>query len=180
MAICVLALLSLVVGLCWAVAEQRRRCKVREELGGWPTRSGSYKTSLLECCQHPRLWMPAFCFTPFLAAFNRAEVEGRECNGCDVLFSLKTPITQYHTRQSLRSQQRMQEEQCTDALSAICCTPCAVAQDALEMEKIADDERVTVSVAQVAPTKEMDQPKMGLDEAPPGYSLVEVPKQCEV
>merc|ERR1711988_2068232 len=107
---------------------------------------------------------------------------GRECTACDVVFSLKTPITQYHTRQSIRSQQRMQQEQCTDALSAVCCTPCAVAQDALEMEKIADHDRVTVTVAQVAHAKEMDPPEMDVDKAPPEYSNVycKVPKQCEV
>jgi len=78
---------------------------------------------------------PSCLFTPVLAAFNRAEADKRECGACDVCFSLKPHITQYQTRQSVRASHHLEDAPMTDCISALCCTPCAVAQDTLELER---------------------------------------------
>jgi len=162
--------------------ERQKRRRIADLNGGFPARTGSYLTSLFECVAVPRICFPAIFFTPFLAAFNRAEVDGRECHTCDALFSLKTPITQYQTRQSVRGQYKMQDAQISDCLAAACCTPCAVAQDTIELER-----RAVVNAA--AAQHVMQVPMPPLPEASVAISMPEmplkgdyskVPSQCQV
>merc|ERR1711968_371727 len=54
---------------------------------------------------------------------------------CAFLYAFKPQITQYHTRQTIRATHGLETAECFDALSAICCTPCAIAQDTIEMER---------------------------------------------
>jgi Cys-rich protein (TIGR01571 family) len=103
--------------------------------GGFPARQGDYTTGLAECLCQPNLCLQSMLFAPILAAFNRAEADKRECHACDGLFALKPQITQYHTRQSIRATNGLENAQCYDFMSAACCTPCAIAQDTIEMER---------------------------------------------
>merc|ERR1712072_1134674 len=136
-------LLLVLAGLAWAYCERKRRRREHT----YPERTGGdYLTGLWECCVHPRICLPACFFTPFLAAFNRAEADKRDCSMWDVCFSLKTQFTTYQTRQSIRAANNLEEGGCGDCLSACCCTPCAVAQDTLEMEK-----RAAIHAVQAAP-----------------------------
>merc|ERR1712196_129105 len=131
-----LALFGLFICACvWAYFERQRRRRIAAEAGGFPARSGDYVSGLFECFGHPRICFPACLFTPFLAAFNRAAADNRDCTACDACFSLKTPFTQYHTRQSVRSMHHLEEANCLDCLTACCCTSCAVGQDALELSR---------------------------------------------
>jgi len=131
-----LLLVGLLVALAWGYCERQRRRRIKEEQGGFPARSnGDMESGLFECFTFPRICLPACFFTPVLAAFNRSAADNRDCGVCDVLFSLKTPFTQYQTRASIRAQHQLVENECTDCLSAVCCTPCAVGQDALELER---------------------------------------------
>merc|ERR1711959_802318 len=97
-------LLFLVCAFLYAFFERRRRRAKAAQLGGYPARQGDYTTGLFDCICQPNLCLQSSLFAPILAAFNRAEVENRDCHACD-------------------------------ALSAICCTPCAIAQDTIEMER---------------------------------------------
>lgn len=137
-------LLFILAGLAWAYCERKKR----RTQNRYPERTGGdYLTGLWECCVHPRICFPACLFTPFLAAFNRAAADKRDCNFCDVCFSLKTQFTTYQTRQSIRSANNLEDSTCGDCLSACCCTPCAVAQDTLELERRA----ALATTQQVAP-----------------------------
>eukprot|EP00656_Telonema_subtile_P036238 TRINITY_DN401_c0_g1_i1.p1 TRINITY_DN401_c0_g1~~TRINITY_DN401_c0_g1_i1.p1 ORF type:complete len:340 (+),score=35.58 TRINITY_DN401_c0_g1_i1:220-1239(+) len=123
-------LVILVLGLVWGLFERRRRRTSSKT----PLRNGQYFTGLFDCFKHPRLCFPACIFTPVLAAFNRAEVDDRECDVCDVCFSVIKPVAQYTTRQSIRGKYQLSSDS-SDACVACCCTPCAVAQDSLELER---------------------------------------------
>jgi len=159
--------------------ERQKRRRHTDLNGGYPTRTGSYLTSLFECISLPRICFPATFFTPFLAAFNRAEVDGRECHACDVLWSIKTPITQYQTRQSIRGQYKIQDAQMSDFLAAACCTPCAVAQDAIELER-----RMVVNAAAAQYVVQVTMPEasvaISMPEVPLKGDYSKVPSQCQV
>jgi len=129
----IICLVVMLFGIVWAIRERKRRRAIAP--GGSPVRAERYQTRLCACVAEPRLWFPSTCFLPILAAFNRAEADKRECDACDLFFALKTPNTQYHTRQSIRSEHDLENAQCVDCVSSIFCTPCAVAQDTLEMER---------------------------------------------
>merc|ERR1711998_170073 len=128
-------LLFLVCAFLYAFFERRRRRAKAAQLGGYPARQGDYTTGLFDCICQPNLCLQSTLFAPILAAFNRAEVENRDCHACDGLFAFKPQITQYHTRQTIRATHGLETAECFDALSAICCTPCAIAQDTIEMER---------------------------------------------
>lgn len=130
-----LALITLLCGLVWGFFERKRRRCIAAENGGYSERTGDYQTGLFACFGYPKVCLPACLFTPCLAAFNRSEVEHRDCTACDACFSLKPQITQYHTRQSVRAAHLLEEAPVTDCLAAVCCTPCAVAQDTIELER---------------------------------------------
>merc|ERR1711959_260969 len=132
---CMLLFVVLMLGLCWGYCERQKRRREAEEKGGFPRRAGDYATGLFECFGYPRVCFPSCLFTPVLAAFNRAEADKRECGVCDVCFSLKPQITQYQTRQSVRASHQLEEAPITDCISALCCTPCAIGQDTLELER---------------------------------------------
>jgi Cys-rich protein (TIGR01571 family) len=120
----------LIVGLIWGFFERRRR----RETDPLAPRQGDYKTGLFSCFGNWRVCIPACLFTPVLAAFNRAKTDERECTGCDVCFAMIKPVAQFTTRQSIRGKYGLEDSTVTDALSACCCTPCAVGQDTLELE----------------------------------------------
>merc|ERR1711988_1699094 len=124
----------LIAAFVYGYYERQRRRRIAAENGGFPARTGTMRTGLFECIATPSVCFPASFFTPILAAFNRAEVDGRDCHACDVLWAMKTPITQYHTRQSIRAKYDLEEAPCTDCLQTVCCIPCVVAQDTLELE----------------------------------------------
>jgi len=132
---CMLLFVVLMLGLCWGYCEREKRRRDAAEKGNLPARVGDYTTGLFECFGYPRVCFPSCLFTPVLAAFNRAEADKRECGACDVCFSLKPHITQYQTRQSVRASHHLEDAPMTDCISALCCTPCAVAQDTLELER---------------------------------------------
>merc|ERR1712146_823031 len=123
----------LLVGLIWGLLERKRRRQQATALP--PVRTGRYLTGLLECFRPLRVCVPACFFTPVLAAFNRAEADDRECTGCDVCFAMAKPVAQYTTRQTIRAKYGLEDSNCPDCLSAFCCTPCAVGQDTLELER---------------------------------------------
>merc|ERR1712100_211137 len=129
-------LLFLVCAFLYAFFERRRPRAKASQLGGYPARQGDYTTGLFDCICQPNLCLQSTLFAPILAAFNRAEVENRDCHACDGLFAFKPQITQYHTRQTIRATHGLETAECFDALSAICCTPCAIAQDTIEMESV--------------------------------------------
>merc|ERR1711988_235128 len=134
-----LSLALLIVGLIWGVYErEKRRARAAETTGGYPLRAGHYLSGLLECIGYSAICIPAFFFTPIAAAFNRAEADHRECSVCDACCSFKTPLTQYHTRQSIRAANRLEEAQLEDCITALCCTTCAVGQDTLELQRRAE------------------------------------------
>lgn len=133
------SLALLILGLIWGVCErEKRRAKAAASTGGYPLRAGHYLSGLLECIGYPAICIPAFFFTPVAAAFNRAEADHRECSVCDACCSFKTPLTQYHTRQSIRAANRLEEAQLEDCITALCCTTCAVGQDTLELQRRAE------------------------------------------
>lgn len=125
----------LIAAFVYGYYERQRRRRIAAENGGFPARTGTMRTGLFECIGTPSVCFPASFFTPILAAFNRAEVDGRDCHACDALWAMKTPITQYHTRQSIRAKYDLEEAPCTDCLQVVCCTPCAVGQDTIELER---------------------------------------------
>lgn len=139
-------ILILLLGLLWGFFERRRRRTVNEK----EARTGSYVSRLCECFCIPRVCLPACLFTPFLAAFNRAEADERECNICDVCCVVLKPVAQYTTRQTIRGKYNLADDS-TDMLSACCCTPCAVAQDTLELEKRASLQNTPVPATLAAP-----------------------------
>jgi len=129
----VLVLVSLCLisfGLLWSWYERHRR-RQREPNGRGHPRMENYRTRLCDCICNLHVCLPSCLFTPFVAAFNRAEADGRECGACDMCFN---QWQQYSTRQTIRGRYGLQED-LTDALSACCCTPCAVGQDAMELEQ---------------------------------------------
>merc|ERR1711959_49306 len=132
---CMLLFVVLMIGLCWGYCERQKRRREAEERGGFPRRAGDYATGLFDCFGYPRVCFPSCLFTPVLAAFNRAEADKRDCGVCDVCFSLKPQITHYQTRQSVRASHQLEEAPFTDCISALCCTPCAIGQDTLELER---------------------------------------------
>jgi len=163
-----LAALMLLIGLVWGFFERKRRNSL---IGERQPKIGSYFSSLCECFSRPFVCIPACLFTPVLAAFNRAEADDRECNTCDVCFALLKPVAQYTTRQTIRGKYNMRDENCSDCCSAVCCTPCAVAQDTLELEKraalqtaptpmTAPGMPVYVIAAQVPPSADMSMSKI--------------------
>jgi len=123
-------ILIFMAGLIWGFFERRRRRRLTDH----SQRVGGYIAGLFDCLRKPAMWIPACLFTPVLAAFNRSEVDERECSVCDVCFAVIKPIAQYTTRQSLRGKYGLASEEFSDLFSACCCTPCAVAQDAIELE----------------------------------------------
>merc|ERR1719235_559991 len=157
----------LLIGLIWGYFERKRR---REAQGEKPTRLGAYVTSLWECFGRPAICLPACLFTPILAAFNRAEADDRECTFCDVCFSMMKPVAQYTTRQTIRSKHSLADANMQDMLAAVCCTPCAIAQDTIELEK-----RSMMQQAD-APATHLEAPGM-----PPVYMVAATaPPQAEV
>lgn len=163
----------LLFGLCWGLCERRRRARLAALLGRMqPARSGGYLTGLLDCFRHLRVCLPACLFTPVLAAFNRAEVDDRECTGFDVCFAMVKPMAQYTTRQSIRGKYGLEDNNVLDTLSACCCTPCAVAQDTLELEKRASQDHLTVTVAPGLPVTGTAGPVAEPVPSCPAYELV--------
>merc|ERR1711967_108384 len=157
----------LLIGLIWGYFERKRRCEAQGEK---PTRLGAYVTSLWECFGRPAICLPACLFTPILAAFNRAEADDRECTFCDVCFSMMKPVAQYTTRQTIRSKHSLADANVQDMLAAVCCTPCAIAQDTIELEK-----RSMMQQAD-APATHLEAPGM-----PPVYMVAATaPPQAEV
>lgn len=163
-----LAALMLLIGLVWGYFERKRRNSL---IGERQAKIGSYFSGLCECFSRPFVCIPACLFTPVLAAFNRAEADDRECNTCDVCFALLKPVAQYTTRQTIRGKYNMRDENCSDCCSAVCCTPCAVAQDTLELEKraalqtaptpmTAPGMPVYVIAAQAPPSADMSMSKI--------------------
>ena len=163
-----LAALMLLIGLVWGYFERKRRNSL---IGERQAKIGSYFSSLCECFSRPFVCIPACLFTPVLAAFNRAEADDRECNTCDVCFALLKPVAQYTTRQTIRGKYNMRDENCSDCCSAVCCTPCDVAQDTLELEKRAPLQTapkpmtapgmpVYVIAAQAPPSADMSMSKI--------------------
>lgn len=169
-----LGLILISLGLCWGFYERKRRRRIAAERGGYPDRTGDYTTGIFQCFTH-RLCLAATFFSPILAAFNRAEADKRDCNFCDVVFSLKTPITQYQTRQSIRAEHKIADSPVADCLAAVLCTPCAVAQDSIEMERRAD--MMVVPVAPVVPPR---PPTVTVDELPTKGEYSQVPAQFQV
>merc|ERR1711934_229090 len=173
------SLLFLFAVVLYAIVERRRRRRIAAENGGFPTRSGDLVSSLFECLCMPSLCVQATFFGPVLAAFNRAEVENRDCSACDGLFALKTPITQYHTRQSIRSANSLETAEFYDAFGAVCCTPCAVAQDTLELERrtalnaLPAQQMATVTALPVGTAVPMQA-----IPAPPEYEKLPAQFQC--
>jgi len=170
------------LGLLWGYFERERRRRLAAEAGGFPVRQGDYLSGLFECFVFPRVCLPACFFSPVAAAFNRAEVDGRECTLCDACFSLRPQLTQYHTRQSIRAKHNLEERQCTDCFAALCCTPCAVAQDTLELERRANTvaaQQQLVQVAAAVPPGMAPELRLQIPEihvaapAPPKYEVVE-------
>jgi len=174
-----IALLLVVLAVFYAYFERRRRRKIAAENGGFPTRSGDLITGLFDCLCIPSLCVQSTIFMPILAAFNRAEVENRDCSPCDVVFALKTPITQYHTRQSIRSANSLETAECYDALTSVCCTPCAVAQDTLELDRrtalnaLPGQQMATIAAVPVGTTVSMT----AVPPPPPEYE--KLPAQCQ-
>lgn len=185
--------IAFMIGVAWAVCERNRRRRIAEENGGYKPRQGDYHTGILSCLTVPRVCCPSTFLTPFLAAFNRAEADNRECHPCDVLWALKTPITQYHTRQTIRSTHDLEEAPVTDCLGAVCCMPCVVAQDTLELEHRAAmqpplfHQAVTVSIpmepAMGAPTMVPPPPPPPMKEdlpVPTKGEYAQVPAEAQV
>merc|ERR1712166_203213 len=119
--------LVLLLGLLWGCIERRRRLSIRRRVETLE----SYHTQPLEGLCRLRVFLPACFFPPVAAAFNRADADGRECTVCD-LCNLN-PVAQYTTRQAIRARYGLREES-TDMPLACCCTPCAMAQDTIELE----------------------------------------------
>ena len=128
-----------VLGVLWAVFERRRR---RENRARAPP-IDDYRTQLCDCLLNSnlRVWAGSCLFTPVLAAFNRADADDRDCSPCDVCFN---QCQQYATRQTIRGRYGLLQDNTHDVLSACCCTPCAVAQDTLELEHRALLDRALV------------------------------------
>jgi Cys-rich protein (TIGR01571 family) len=170
-----------IAGLVYGYYERKKRRRQATEDGGYPVRTGQFMTGLFECCGLPRICCPATFFTPILAAFNRAEVDNRDCHFCDAFFSMKTPITQYQTRQSLRSEHKLADAPVSDCFAALCCTPCAVAQDTIELERRKATHEMVSTVAVT-----IDQPPAyAVQTSVPLESVMkeeysQVPVQCQV
>jgi hypothetical protein len=99
---------------------------------------------------------------------------------CDACFSMKTPFTQYHTRQTVRSTHLLEDSTCLDCFSSCCCTPCAVAQDALELERRGPSAAPAPPAMQivVAEGTQIVLPTETTKAAPPAYA--QVPLQMQV
>merc|ERR1712070_682410 len=70
----------LIAAFVYGYYERQRRRRIAAENGGFPARTGTMRTGLFECIATPSVCFPASFFTPILAAFNRAEVDGRDCH----------------------------------------------------------------------------------------------------
>jgi len=164
-----LGAVMLLLGLVWGYFERKRR---REAQGEQPTRLGAYVTSLCECFGRPSVCLPACLFTPILAALNRAQADDRECTVCDVCFSMVKPVAAYTTRQSIRSKYGLADNNASDMLAACCCTPCAIGQDTLELEKRAMMEQVVPGPAPDLTAPGMPPVYMVAASAPPAAEVV--------
>merc|ERR1711871_858535 len=80
----------LIAAFVYGYYERQRRRRIAAENGGFPARTGTMRTGLFECIATPSVCFPS-SFSPILAAFNRAEVDGRDCHACDALWAMKTP-----------------------------------------------------------------------------------------
>merc|ERR1711907_56143 len=145
--------LTLLMGLLWAYHERLRRARCRATLP--QQQNGEYRTGLFDCICNLGTCLPATLATSFLAAFNRADADGRECSYCDAVFSSYSPVAQFTTRQSIRSRYGLAEDP-SDCLVACCCTPCGVAQDALELASRAQQKQYQEDQEELALREEED------------------------
>jgi Cys-rich protein (TIGR01571 family) len=171
----------LICAMIYGYYERERRRRVADANGGYPRRTGTYKTGIFDCIGVPSVCFPATCFTPILAAFNRAEADNRDCHTCDAVMSLKTPITQYHTRQSIRAAHDIENAPLTDFFQSVCCTPCAVAQDTMELAKRSAVPAAATEATPPAYVVQTSVPMEGVVHwAPPPADYEKVPAQCQV
>eukprot|EP00656_Telonema_subtile_P022322 TRINITY_DN2343_c0_g2_i2.p1 TRINITY_DN2343_c0_g2~~TRINITY_DN2343_c0_g2_i2.p1 ORF type:complete len:290 (+),score=15.72 TRINITY_DN2343_c0_g2_i2:199-1068(+) len=127
--VCAVTAVLLATGVVWVFWERRRRSEIARRAA----RLGRYSSSILDCFQRPTLCVPACIWPCYLAALNRAEVDDRDCEIGDACCIRSLCQAQYTTRQSIRAQYGL-ESDCADLPIALCCTPCGMAQDAIEME----------------------------------------------
>ena len=69
-----------------------------------------------------------FCF-PCQKASNWAKVRGEPCT----VEHMACPVSEYWTRQFIRSRKHMKKEIASDVFTFCCCMPCAIIQDAKEL-----------------------------------------------
>ncbi|KAJ6244301.1 duf614 family protein-related [Anaeramoeba flamelloides] len=87
-------------------------------------------SSLLGCFSNPKICLMTLFCMPCQLAKNKASVDQRECTICDCLCGPR----EYFTRQQIRSKYGFEQATLMDCIVTGPCLPCAVCQDAREIE----------------------------------------------
>lgn len=89
-------------------------------------------TSLFGCMEDVPLCLFTVCFTPFQMGMNLAHSRDEEYHLC---YSLM-PASPVWTRADIRKKLNLQQDYFKDSFTYICCLPCAIIQDARELDYI--------------------------------------------
>eukprot|EP01028_Stygiella_incarcerata_P007402 TRINITY_DN30721_c0_g1_i1.p1 TRINITY_DN30721_c0_g1~~TRINITY_DN30721_c0_g1_i1.p1 ORF type:complete len:111 (+),score=18.91 TRINITY_DN30721_c0_g1_i1:107-439(+) len=90
-----------------------------------------WTTGLNSCLRDPLITCSScFCF-PFRVALNKAAIDRRTCNICDLIFCC--PCQHFFNRQQIRAKYGFEQDVCADALAACLCPLCVACQNAREI-----------------------------------------------
>jgi len=117
---------------------------------------GGLKTGLFDCFQDMEICLPGFFLPSCLAAFNKAEINDRECH----VFDWLCQPNEYLTRQQMRARWELEENQIADCITLTCCTMCMICQDARELELRVSDHGQPFTSQQMIPQQQMVQQQM--------------------
>ena len=94
---------------------------------------------LFDCCNDGKICCYGCCCTPCLFGSNAKKIDGKNCFLMCCIYGLASNfylccVPHYFERQKLREKYSLKEDSCGDLPATICCSPCALCQEAREMK----------------------------------------------
>ncbi|CAF0752075.1 unnamed protein product [Adineta ricciae] len=101
--------------------------------------TNEWNEKLFGCCNDGKTCCYGFCCTPCLFGSNAKKIDGKNCFLMCCLYGIASSfylccIPHYFERQNLREKYSLKEDSCGDLPATICCSPCALCQEAREMK----------------------------------------------